>query len=409
MKFRQIGRATLASVLSLAIGLGITACSTDYTIAYLYVTAQNKGTTASTNGLISAYKIDNQSGTLEQMDGSPFGSGGRDPVAEVVSPNGLFLYVINQIDSSVVEFAIGTDGKLYPQNTYTLGAASTGGTIPTSVAIDPQSKFLYVAFTYRPGFTPASPGPGGVTVFPINSDYSLGTPVANGSLQYFPAGNNPVSIFASPLNNFLYLVDQGDASVVGYSIGSNGALTLLSGCKTTAGVPTCFQAGVSPSAINEELTSRFVYVTDRASNQFIGYDVATNGNLTPMTNSPFGTDNYPVAILTDPRAKYLYIANYNSSTIRSYALDPATGAPSGVSGAGSVAVATGPNFITIEPSLGIYVYTSNFLDNSVSGMQMDPHNGTLVQIQNTPFGTSANPTCVASAAAGSHATQYIQP
>ena len=97
----------------------------------------------------------------------------------VVAPNDLFLYTVNNFDSDVVEFAIGTDGKLYPQNTYNIT-----GSLPTAAAIDAAGKFLYVTFTYQNNangselYTPANPGPGGITVFPINSDNTLGTPVS---------------------------------------------------------------------------------------------------------------------------------------------------------------------------------------------------------------------------------------
>ena len=62
----------------------------------------------------------------------------------MVAPNNLFLYTVNNFDSDVVEFAIGTDGKLYPQNTYNIT-----GSLPTAAAIDAAGKFLYVTFTYQ--------------------------------------------------------------------------------------------------------------------------------------------------------------------------------------------------------------------------------------------------------------------
>ena len=58
-----------------------------------------------------------------------------------------WLYVIHEIDNSVVEFAIGTDGKLYQQHTY-----NTPGTYPIAVAIDPQSKFLFVVDSFASAF-----------------------------------------------------------------------------------------------------------------------------------------------------------------------------------------------------------------------------------------------------------------
>ena len=404
MKFSQIGRVTLASVLSLAMILGMTSCTNAYTIAYLYVTSAK-----SNPGGVSAFKIDYDSGALNLIADSPFPSGGRNPVGLVVAPNNSYVYVINRDDNNVVEFAIGTDGKLYSQHTY-----NTTGSFPTSIAMDASGKFLLVAFTYRPGFTNASPGPGGINVWPINNDGSLGTLVSNGALSYFPVGVTPVGINVTKFNNFVYVVDQGDtpqAQVVGYSLNkTSGALTLTPGCSITpTGAFSCFAAGVQPSAIASEATSRYVYVTDQASNQLIGYVVQSTGALVPMLNGPFRTDLFPVGLTVDPRGKFLYVVNYNAATVNSYAIDGSTGNPAGVAASTSSGVFSGPTCVTIEPSRGLYLYTSNFLDNSISGKQLDPHTGALIDIQNTPFPTSAQPTCSASAATGDHATQAIQP
>jgi 6-phosphogluconolactonase len=55
------------------------------------------------------------------------------------------------------------------------------------------------------------------------------------------------------------------------------------------------------------------------------------------------------------------------------------------------------------------LYTSNNLANTVSAMQLDPHNGGLAQVQNSPFPSGALPTCAVSVANGSHPTQIIVP
>ena len=423
MKFSQIRRITQATVLSLAIGLGMTACSEDYTIDFLYVT-----TSRSSTGNISAYKVDNQSGSLTQIVDSPFSSGGRDPVAIVLSPNNQALYVVNNQDSTIVEFLIGTDGKIYMTNTYNLGPTAKGGTYPTAAVIDAANKYLVVTFSYQinvPVATPPTlPGPGGIAVFPINSDNSLGTVVANGTLPYFPVSANPVSIGISPNPNncptsggtvsascpinggnyvpSIYVVEDTTTTglVLTYSLSlSTGQLTAVA---STA-------AGVVPYAIAEDPTGRFVYITDQSANQLIGYIVQANGSLNAMVNGPFSTGLYPEGITADPRGKYIYVTNYNASTLNGYAIDQATGTPSGVFSNGTTATGTGPTCVTIEPSQGIYLYTSNFVDNSVSGLQLDPHTGALVNIQNTPFSAAGGPTCAVTVSAGSHAYQALQP
>ncbi len=403
MMLKKMGRYATASVLSLALGLGITACSRDYTVAFVYVAAS----TRTSSGVINAYKVDYQSGALEQLTDSPVPTSNRNPVALVTAPDGKTLYVAFRDDSVVVPFGIGTDGKLYAEAT-----ANVIGSFPTALTIDPAGKFLYVTSTYQPGFTTALPGPGLITIFPINSDSTLGTPTA------VNIGMSPVSIVASGFNNFLYVVDRETVPTAGGGTGpggvvlafsqntSTGALTpVTTGATVLGGYP----AGVTPSWIAEDPTARFVYVTDQVSNQLIGYIVGTGGGLVPMVNGPFTTGQFPVNVIVDPRGKFLYVTNFNSSTIGAYAIDTATGTPAGTVGSGATQVDTNPTCATIDPALGQYLYTSNSAAGTVSGLQLDPHTGALKQIQNQPFPASALPTCVSAAPNGDHATQIVNP
>ena len=88
MKLSRIGRVSMALVVSVAMGLGMTACGGG-TIGFMWVlgTQYNQ---------IGAFKIDDFTGNLTTPPGSPFGSGGTNPVSLVVKPGGRFLYVINK-------------------------------------------------------------------------------------------------------------------------------------------------------------------------------------------------------------------------------------------------------------------------------------------------------------------------
>ena len=416
----------MAAGISVAIGLGATACSRDYVADYVY-------TVSASSPNINAFAVDFQSGILTQVTGSPFQTGFKRETTLVPSPDGKFLYVLSGFEESALEvFAIGTDGKLYGQKTYTLN----GGTYPTSIAIDSAGKFLYITFTYQPGFTPVSPGPGGVAIFPVNTDGTLGTAVPINGQPFLSVGNNPVSITVTPAicsptpviptnsactgasgagkqNVFVFVVDQEpspNATVLGYAQNtSTGALTPLSGTAFNSTLNTWqgYSAGVAPSAIASDPTGRFVYVTDQTANQIYGYSIAnqTSGNLTPLVSSPFGTGLFPVQLVIDPRGKYLYTTNFNSGTVSSFAIDQASGSLSGVAATGSFTTGTRPNCVTIDPALGIYLYTSNFLDSTISAGQLSPNTGTLQGVANSPFTVTTLPACIASVPNGPHSFQ----
>lgn len=390
MELHKLGRIALASTISLALMLGTTSCTLDFNLAYAYVT-----NVKSSPGEILQYNVDYQTGALVEF-GTPV-KAGNNPVASIATPNAKFIYVVNQGDSTVQEFAIGTDGSLTSKNTYPTGNH------PTALTIDPAGKFLYVTYTngYNATATPAVLTPGGISIFPVNADNSLG------AATNVAIGNNPVGITISNFNPTVYVIDQDATNPQVLELKQNqttGALTPVAGSSFTAGV----QAGVQPSAIIEDQTGRFVYVTDQAANQLIGYVVQGNASLVPMVDGPFATQLFPVSLAIDPRARYIYVANFNSKSISSYAINTSTGAPSAV--AGSVQL-TDPNpvSIAIDPALGTYLYTANNFAGTVTGEQLNPSTGAITQIVNSPYPANGTPSSVVIVASGSHPTSLLYP
>ncbi len=115
MKLSRIGRISMALVVSVAMGLGMTACGGG-TIGYMWVlgTQYNQ---------IAGFKIDDFTGNLTNIVGSPFSSGGTNPVSIAVKPGGRYVYVVNAGTSTtagnIAEFSVGGDGILTFQAAFT--------------------------------------------------------------------------------------------------------------------------------------------------------------------------------------------------------------------------------------------------------------------------------------------------
>jgi 6-phosphogluconolactonase len=393
MKLKPIGRAVQASILSLGVALGVSACSNDYTVSYVYMTTSK----TLPHGLINAYQVDYQSGFLRPLADSPVDAGGRDTVGLVVAPSNLFLYTVNNFDSDVTEFAIGTDGKLYPENTYNIA-----GSLPTAAAIDAAGKFLFVTFTYQNNtdgsqlYSPANPGPGGISVFPIKPDNSLGKPFT------VNAGRNPIGIATSPVGNFVYVIEQdsvSSANLLGFSENATGGLTPLAGVTINPGnvASVGYPTGSNPSGILEDKTGTHLYLTDQALNQVATYTIAATGVPTLATTA--ATDAGPLGMAFDLTGKYLYIAANTANALDLYTLGSG-GQPVRFSATASVQTGNGPTCVTVSgapsnanPTHAEYLYTSNALGNSLTGEQVNQQDGSLDQLQGTPFSGSALPTC----------------
>jgi 6-phosphogluconolactonase len=402
MKFSKAGHVFLVSAVALILATAFTACN-PITIDYLFV-AGNK----SNPGQIQTFRADRVSGALSPVGGA-VSSGGVTPVSEAVSTDYQHLYVANQGDSTLVEFSISPTGSLSSAKTVTMDEE---GNTPVSIFMNAQGTLLYVANRFQPGCSTAVTGAeicngGALAVFPVGSDGSLGAAVANGSLSYWPVGINPTAVNALASGTAAYVTTYDPGAGLGYLDGFSASTT---GALTSLGTP--YLAGVKPIALISTPTNRFVYVTDFSQNQMIAYSIIDGSTLHPLINGPFRTGNQPTSIAIDPRGIFLYVSNQLDNSISAYSIDLSTGTPTAaVSTSGTAVNATGtePVAVIVDPSYGRYIYTANFLDNSVTGFTINTSTGTITNTLNGPYPTVGNTVALAAVPHGNHSIQINQP
>jgi 6-phosphogluconolactonase len=407
MKFNNPIQLLAVSTASLLAATFLSACAT-LTVDFVYVSSA-KAAGPNNYGEVNVFEINSESGRMRQIVTSPFPSGGRNPVAEAVSPDEADLYVVNRDDNSIVQFVIGNDGKLYPQNT-----VNTPGIFPLAIAV--SGSYLYVVNTYQPLPTcnPASPCSGSVAVFPIltaaqaatltppQPANTLGTPVVNTSISasYWPlllTGTSssdifvPTAVTTAASGAYVYITGYDSTTNLGYIFGfatnSGGTLSALSGFPVAV--------GSRPSAIASDSSGADLYVTDSAQNVVYSFEI-NGGALTASSGSPFPTGSQPSAIVLDATGKFAMIANGQDSNVGVYSVSSGS-----LSRLGTYTTGTQPVAIGIDPSLNQYVYTANFLGNNVSGFQLNLTDGSLLNSQFSPSASNANPTAVAAITHGS--------
>jgi 6-phosphogluconolactonase (cycloisomerase 2 family) len=405
MKLNKSSQLVLVSVASLAAAMLVTACAQftqTLTVDFMFV-ASSKAAGPNNFGEIDIYEINSESGRMRQIPASPVPSGGRFPVAEAVSADNSSLFVANQDDNNIVQFVIGSDGKLYPFNT-----VNTPGVFPLGLAANKSNLFVVDTYQPLPNCSTAAPCSGSIAVFPLTAGGSassapcaatvcIGTPATNASIsaQFWPltvAGKSSdvivptgVNVLASGADVYVTAYDSSVTPNVGYvfafAVGTGGVLTPVTGSP--------FAAGKLPSAIASDSTSKYVYATDYSSGNVLAFSVAS-GALTPLAGSPFPAGTAPAAIVVDQAFNYAYVANSTDSTVTAYSMS--NGA---LTRLGNYTVGLQPVAIGIDPSTAHFLFTANFLGNNVSGFELSQTAGTLVNSQGNPFASNDQPTAVA--------------
>jgi 6-phosphogluconolactonase (cycloisomerase 2 family) len=409
------------------------------TIDYVFVACSAGSGTASA-GQVMTYAVDSQSGALRT--GSPtVSSGGTNPVSMVVSPDYANLYVANAGNSTIVHFSIGINGVL-TADSHTVTLTTT----PIAMAVNSASTYLYVVSCTAAANTafPTLSCTGGATLTEYSlSSGAIGSVAAAKTLTFsgtqyaaystngdilVPTGITVLTNNSTVSDNAVYVTAYDLSAynpgctptppatscitstanpgwIFGYTIGSGGALTALT---------TPYEAGIKPTAIAATPVDSYLYVTDYAQGHLIGYTIRDSGNsLAFMPSGPFRAGNEPSAVTIDPRGMFIYATNSLDSTVSPYAITLASGIPTitvnSTSSGGSNGTDPQPVAIVIDPALGRFVYTANYLGNSVSGFRLDSTSGALSQNQATPYPTGYKPTAVASVPHGNYSTQAVAP
>jgi 6-phosphogluconolactonase (cycloisomerase 2 family) len=371
----------------LVLGLGMTACGGG-TVGYIWVLGQQYNQ-------VGGFKVDDYTGNLTQIIGSPFVSNGTTPVSIVIKPGGRYIYVINQgaggstsasgSGASIAVYAVGGDGVLTFQETY-----APQGYIPIWAQFDPTGSLLYVLTKYSPGYNtatslwtgPNTDGNGAITVFTADPNTGRLSLVTNSQTQkggvntpFFEVGAAPIMMKVA--GSCLFTVNSANQSITPLGISGN-QLTF-----TTTG--TFFPGTTSISSINSN--GNYVVLTDSAANNILMYSysgcnlTATNGGGI-TSNAAQGTS--PVWSLIDSTGKYLYILNSSSpsstigtpfSTISAYTINQTNSQLQQISGA-PYTVGSGP-VCMVQDASNQYMYISNHNDGTVTGKVIDPATGIL--------------------------------
>ena len=244
-------------------------------------------------------------------------------------------------------------------NLFSSGSDISIGTTLVSIAIDPTSRFAYIASSSN-----------AINMYSIDQYTGVLTQITTAIST--GTSTQPHNIVVDPTGRFVYV-----ALIAGNSIGmyyinqATGALVSIASAISTG-------ASTSPCALAVDPTGRFLYATMGTTGAVLFYSInQSTGSLTQISGSvSVGTGNNQ-GIAVDPSGRFVYAASQSTASIYMFSIDQSTGALSTI----TTAISISPHYsyaISCDPT-GRYVYTTN-TSGTFSCFTINQNTGALTQI-----------------------------
>ena len=218
---------------------------------------------------------------------------GAGPAGVAVTPDGKFLYVANQFDSTVTRNAVDANGVL------TLGPSVPVGATPSAMTITADGGFLYVANAST------------VSAFAICNQVltSCNDPTSpDGSLTAvagspFSAGIGPAAIVAAPSGKFLFVVNRQSNQISQYKIATGtGVLTANTQATISTGatpVGAAIRVGTTTITATGGITD-YLYVPNLGSSSISVYSFDSTVGMLGLVGGPVSvTGGQPSAVAAE--------------------------------------------------------------------------------------------------------------
>ncbi len=296
---------------------------------YVFAVNELQSFAGEASGSATSFDIDAATSKLSAISVQP--TRGAGPCHLTLDRTGRYLAVANYDGGNYALLPVGVDGRLQPATRVFAGQPSENATakpLGHMVAFDADNRFLITAdkglnrmliFRFdalmgeltpnEPSFAPLPPGSGprhfafhpngrwlftineqGATITTFSWDAKAGTLQPTSSVPVRPSTvttGSTAEIAVHPSGNFVYGSNRGHDSIAVFSVGANGALTLVEYESTRGQTPRNF--AIDP-------TGRWVIAANERSDTLAVFSIEQkDGSLSPV--GPLASVGAPVSVL----------------------------------------------------------------------------------------------------------------
>jgi 6-phosphogluconolactonase len=296
---------------------------------YLYI-ASVPG--ASTPG-IYVYSIGSTGGLTIQNGGSVVISGGFSSID--ISPDGNYLFGIESTGAVLDEYSINSSNGLLAL-VGQIPISGTAGCTIQSGASTPASQSCTVTASPSGNYVAVSLGTAGTFVFP----YSSSSGISSSSFAQI----SPVS---TTVGDYSIAMDSSDNAYIART-NQLAVYSITSGPAATQKSTTSYASGLVPRSVTlTSGTNAFVYTANQGAGTISGFSIGSSGALTQLSGSPFTGPTNVAAIGVDNTGDYMVSVGYNATNgVQLFAIG-ASGALTPVTSAGSGASISNPALLAL--------------------------------------------------------------
>lgn len=268
------------------------------------------------SGSVTSFAVDPATAKLTEINAQP--SRGAGPCHLVLDRTGRYLAVANYGGGNFALFPVGADGRLQPATSVVAGEGPGPGPskpLGHAVGFDADNRFLIAA----------DKGLNRMLVYRFDMSRGGLTPNQPPSAA-LPPGSGPRHFAFHPNGRWLFTISEQAATITTFSWDQkSGSLTALGSVPTRpAGVTTG-----STAEIAVHPTGRFVYGSNRGHDSIAVFTVGADGALT-LVEHESTRGQTPRNFALDPTGRWLIAANQRSNTLAVFSIDQTTGALSPV-------------------------------------------------------------------------------
>jgi 6-phosphogluconolactonase len=268
------------------------------------------------SGALSAFDIDQRTGSLRLLNQQP--SSGGAPCYVVVDHTGRFVLVANYSGGNVAVLPIRRDGSLgeatdlRQDSGSSINAERQEGPHAHCIVLDPTNRFAYLCDL----------GTDKIMIFKFDVRRGKLIPARTPWMHLKP-GSGPRHLTFHPRADYAYVISELHATVTAFA--RDRVQGGLKEVQTIPTLPSDFSGANTSADIHISPDGRFLYCSNRGHDSIAAFRIdQQSGRLNFIAHQSTGGKT-PRNFAIDPTGAFLLVANQNSDKVVSFRLDSESG------------------------------------------------------------------------------------